>query len=64
VPVTLRCLREMKVGEASARVSACIGTNLNNDGIILYEAMATVFICQAFGYNLRSRTRSRSCWPR
>jgi DAACS family dicarboxylate/amino acid:cation (Na+ or H+) symporter len=52
VPVTLRCLREMKVGEASARVSACIGTNLNNDGIILYEAMATVFICQAFGYNL------------
>jgi Na+/H+-dicarboxylate symporter len=52
VPVTLRCLRDMKVGEASARVSACIGTNLNNDGIILYEAMATVFICQAFGYNL------------
>ena len=52
VPVTLRCLRDMKVGEASARVSACIGTNLNNDGIILYEAMATVFICQAFGYDL------------
>jgi DAACS family dicarboxylate/amino acid:cation (Na+ or H+) symporter len=52
VPVTLRCLRDMRVGEASARVSACIGTNLNNDGIILYEAMATVFLCQAFGYNL------------
>ena len=52
VPVTLRCLRDMQVGEASARVSACIGTNLNNDGIILYEAMATVFLCQAFGYNL------------
>ena len=52
VPVTLRCLREMNVGEAPARVSACIGTNLNNDGIILYEAMATVFLCQAFGYNL------------
>ena len=52
VPVTLRCLRDMNVGEASARVSACIGTNLNNDGILLYEAMATVFLCQAFGYNL------------
>ena len=52
VPVTLRCLREMHVGEASARVSACIGTNLNNDGIVLYEAMATVFLCQAFGYDL------------
>jgi len=52
VPVTLRCLRDMNVSEASARVSACIGTNLNNDGILLYEAMATVFLCQAFGYNL------------
>lgn len=52
VPVTLRCLREMRVSESSARVSACIGTNLNNDGIILYEAMATVFLCQAFGYDL------------
>ena len=52
VPVTLRCLRDMNVSEASARVSACIGTNLNNDGIILYEAMATVFLCQAFGYDL------------
>ena len=52
VPVTLRCLRDMRVSESSARVSACIGTNLNNDGIILYEAMATVFLCQAFGYDL------------
>lgn len=52
VPVTLRCLRDMRVGESSARVSACIGTNLNNDGIILYEAMATIFLCQAFGYEL------------
>ena len=52
VPVTLRCLRALNVGAASARVSACIGTNLNNDGIILYEAMATVFLCQAFGYDL------------
>jgi DAACS family dicarboxylate/amino acid:cation (Na+ or H+) symporter len=42
----------MRVSESSARVSACIGTNLNNDGIILYEAMATVFLCQAFGYDL------------
>lgn len=52
VPVTLACLRRMGVSEASARVSACIGTNLNNDGIILYEAMATMFLCQAFGYDL------------
>jgi DAACS family dicarboxylate/amino acid:cation (Na+ or H+) symporter len=52
VPVTLRCLRDMRVSDASARMSACIGTNLNNDGIVLYEAMATIFLCQAFGYDL------------
>lgn len=52
VPITLRCLKDMRVSDASARMSACIGTNLNNDGIILYEAMATIFLCQAFGYDL------------
>jgi Na+/H+-dicarboxylate symporter len=53
VPVTLRCLTEkMGVSERSARLSALIGTNLNNDGIILYEAMAAIFLAQAIGFNL------------
>jgi Na+/H+-dicarboxylate symporter len=53
VPVTLRCLTEkMGVSEQSARLSACIGTNLNNDGIILYDAMAALFLAQALGYEL------------
>ena len=52
IPVTLRCLRCMGVSEPSARMSACIGTNLNNDGIVLYEAMATLFLCQAMGWHL------------
>jgi Na+/H+-dicarboxylate symporter len=53
VPVTLRCLTEnMGVSQRSARLSATIGTNLNNDGIILYEAMTAIFIAQAMGYNL------------
>jgi Na+/H+-dicarboxylate symporter len=53
VPVTLKCLTEkMGVSERSARLSALIGTNLNNDGIILYEAMAALFIAQAIGYQL------------
>ncbi len=52
VPVTLRCLTEkMGVSERSARLSATIGTNLNNDGIILYEAMAAIFLAQALGFN-------------
>ncbi|MBI1901526.1 MAG: dicarboxylate/amino acid:cation symporter [Planctomycetia bacterium] len=53
VPITLRCLTEkMGVSEQSARLSACIGTNLNNDGIILYDAMAALFLAQALGYHL------------
>ena len=53
VPVTLRCLTEkMGVSDASARLAACVGTNLNNDGIALYEAMAALFLAQAYGFNL------------
>jgi Na+/H+-dicarboxylate symporter len=50
VPITLRCLTEkMGVTEGSARLSAYVGTNLNNDGITLYEAMAALFLVQAMG---------------
>jgi Na+/H+-dicarboxylate symporter len=53
VPVTLRCLTEkLGISQRSARLSALIGTNLNNDGIILYEAMTALFLAQAMGFNL------------
>jgi Na+/H+-dicarboxylate symporter len=52
VPVTLRCLERMQVSPQSARLAACVGTNLNNDGITLYEAMAALFLAQALGYDL------------
>ena len=53
VPVTLRCLtRKMGVSQQSARLAACVGTNLNNDGITLYEAMAALFLAQAYGFDL------------
>jgi DAACS family dicarboxylate/amino acid:cation (Na+ or H+) symporter len=52
VPVTLRCLDRMNVSPASARLAALVGTNLNNDGITLYEAMAALFLAQAVGMNL------------
>jgi Na+/H+-dicarboxylate symporter len=53
VPVTLRCLTEgLGVSQASARLSACVGTNFNNDGITLYEAMTALFVAQAFGIGL------------
>lgn len=52
VPVTLRCLERMQVSAQSARLAACVGTNLNNDGITLYEAMAALFLAQALGFDL------------
>ncbi|MGI9088846.1 MAG: dicarboxylate/amino acid:cation symporter [Chthoniobacterales bacterium] len=53
VPVTLQCLTEnIGVSDESARLAACVGTNLNNDGITLYEAMAALFLAQAYGFNL------------
>jgi Na+/H+-dicarboxylate symporter len=52
VPVTLRCLERMHVSPQSSRLAACVGTNLNNDGITLYEAMAALFLAQALGFDL------------
>lgn len=49
LPVTLASLKRMGVSDESARMAACVGTNLNNDGILLYEAMAAVFVAQAYG---------------
>src|SRR5206468_6850650 len=52
LPVTLRCLDRMKVSPQAARLAACVGTNLNNDGILLYEAMAVLCVAQAHGIHL------------
>lgn len=50
VPVTLWALTErLGVSDQSARLSTCVGTNFNNDGITLYEAMAAIFVAQAVG---------------
>ncbi len=52
MPVTLLCLKKMGVSEKASRLSACVGTNFNNDGVMLYEAIAALFLCQAYGYDL------------
>ena len=51
-PLTLEALRRMGVSESAARLSACVGTNFNNDGITLYEAITALFIAQAAGMDL------------
>lgn len=52
LPITLRALDRMNVSPESARLAACVGTNFNNDGILLYEAMAVLFVAQAMGIEL------------
>ena len=42
----------MGVSKDSSRLAACIGTNLNNDGILLYEAFAVLIIAQALHLDL------------
>ena len=52
LPMTLKALERLKVSPSSARLSACVGTNFNNDGILLYEVVAALFIAQACGLEL------------
>jgi DAACS family dicarboxylate/amino acid:cation (Na+ or H+) symporter len=53
MPVTYACLRE-RVGlrEDSASMGALVGSNFNNDGTALYEAMAALFVAQILGVDL------------
>lgn len=52
LPFTLRALDRLGVSRQASALGACIGTNLNNDGIILYEGMAFLFVAQAMGIDL------------
>lgn len=53
MPITFRALLD-KVGlrESSASLGALVGSNFNNDGTALYEAMAALFISQVLGFSL------------
>ena len=52
LPVTLKAIDRLGISPASGRMAACVGTNFNNDGILLYEAMAVLFVAQAHGIHL------------
>ncbi len=52
VPLTLNALDSLGVSKSASRLGTCIGTNFNNDGILLYEAMAVLFVAQAYGIEL------------
>lgn len=46
LPLTLKTLKNLGVSSRSAALGAGVATNLNNDGIVLYEALAVYFIAQ------------------
>lgn len=52
LPLTLRALDRLRVPRSASALGAGVGTNLNNDGIILYEGMAVLFVAQAHGLDL------------
>jgi Na+/H+-dicarboxylate symporter len=52
LPLTLGALDRLGISRASSALGACVGTNFNNDGIILYEGMAVLFVAQAHGLDL------------
>jgi Na+/H+-dicarboxylate symporter len=53
MPVTYACLRQ-RVGlrNESASLGSLVGSNFNNDGTALYEAMAALFVAQMIGVKL------------
>ena len=64
LPITLRALEKLGVSRSSSTLGACVGTNLNNDGILLYEGMAVLFVAQASGIVLtipQQLTAAASC---
>ncbi len=52
IPITLNSLKRLGVSRQSSQLTACIGTNFNNDGTALYQATAAIFMAQALGYSL------------
>jgi DAACS family dicarboxylate/amino acid:cation (Na+ or H+) symporter len=53
MPITLSALEgKLGVSRASSQLAACVGTNFNNDGTALYQAVAAVFFAQAQGASL------------
>jgi Na+/H+-dicarboxylate symporter len=52
IPITLRALQRLGISRRSSQLTACIGTNFNNDGTALYQATAVLFIAQALGFEL------------
>lgn len=54
LPITTDCVRKAGVSEKNASFILPLGATVNMDGTALYEAVAALFIAQAFGVDLTS----------
>ena len=52
MPITFEVLQKLGLRKSSASLGALVGSNFNNDGTALYEAMSALFISQVLGQNL------------
>ncbi len=52
LPLTIRCATQAGVDSRSVRFVLPLGATMNMDGTALYEAVAAVFIAQAYGIEL------------
>lgn len=52
LPVTMECARENEVDDRAVRFVLPLGSTVNMDGTALYEAVAAIFIAQAYGIDL------------
>lgn len=50
LPATLSALDKLGCSKTSARLGACVGTNFNNDGILLYEVAAVLMLAQGLNF--------------
>jgi Na+/H+-dicarboxylate symporter len=57
LPLTLRALDQLGVSRRASTLAACVGTNLNNDGIILYEGFTVLALAQAGGIDMSLGTQ-------
>ena len=57
LPVTLRALDRLGISRRASTLAAVVGTNLNNDGIILYEGFTLLALAQAGGIEMSLATQ-------
>ena len=52
LPLTMECAIEAKVDKRAVKFVLPLGATINMDGTALYEAVAVMFIAQAYGFDL------------